>query len=147
MKCIYCGCTESKVLDSRNSEEANSIRRRRECLNCGRRFTTYETVDMIPVLVIKNDGSRQSFDFNKLKSSISLVCKKRPITDDQISSITTEIEKKAQIMPSQEISSKKICELVMENLKSIDDIAYIRYTTIYKNFDNIEYLKDFINNI
>ncbi len=147
MKCIYCGCTESKVLDSRNSDESNAIRRRRECLNCGRRFTTYETIEMIPCIVIKNDGSRQPFDLNKIKTSILIACKKRPISAEQIDNMTREIEKKTQSMPNQEITSKRIGQFVMENLKNLDDVAFIRYSSIYNNFENIEDFKNTINNM
>lgn len=147
MKCIYCGCTESKVLDSRNSEEANSIRRRRECINCGRRFTTYETIEMIPVTVIKKDGSKHSFDNEILKQSIVIASKNNAITESQIENISKEIEKKAQSMPNQEISTKKIGEMVCNFLKNLDEMSYIKYMTIYKDFDGVDSLKDFIDNI
>ena len=121
MKCIYCGNTESKVLDSRSSDDANSIRRRRECLSCGKRFTTYETVETTPLLVIKSDNSRQAFDSEKLKRGIIRACEKRPVSMSQIEMIVNNIEKQLYNSLDQEVPSSKIGELVMENLKKVDD--------------------------
>ncbi|MBQ8908827.1 MAG: transcriptional repressor NrdR, partial [Clostridia bacterium] len=117
MKCIYCGSEESKVLDSRNSDESNAIRRRRECLECGRRFTTYETIETTPILVIKSDGSRQSFDASKLKSGIIKACEKRPVSMGQIDNIVQNIEKQIQNKLTQEIKSSQLGEMVMDALK------------------------------
>ena len=105
MKCIYCGCEESKVLDSRSTDETNSIRRRRECLGCGKRFTTYETVEMTPILVIKSDGSRQAFDINKIKNGMIKACEKRPVSISQIEEVALDIEKTLQNNFSQEVPS------------------------------------------
>ena len=147
MKCIYCGHGESKVLDSRNSDETNSIRRRRECLNCGRRFTTYETVETTPVLVIKNDGSRQPFDSNKVKNGIIKACEKRPVIMGQIDEVVLEIEKKAQSMPNQEISSTEIGEMVMEALKKLDEVAFVRFASVYRKFADITSFKKLLENM
>ena len=147
MKCIYCGHGESKVLDSRNSDETNYIRRRRECLNCGRRFTTYETVETTPVLVIKNDGSRQPFDSNKVKNGIIKACEKRPVSMGQIDSVVLEIEKKAQSMPNQEISSAEIGEMVMEALKALDEVAFVRFASVYRKFADITSFKKLLENM
>ena len=138
MKCIYCGNEESKVLDSRNSEETNSIRRRRECLNCGRRFTTYETIEMTPILVIKTDGSRQSFDANKLKNGIIKACEKRPVSMGQIDTIVANIEKTIQNKLTQEVRSSEIGEMVMDALKDLDEVAYVRFASVYRQFADVE---------
>ena len=123
MKCIYCGNTESKVLDSRSSDDSNSIRRRRECLSCGKRFTTYETVETTPLLVIKSDESRQEFDAEKLKRGIIRACEKRPVSMAQIDMIVNNIEKSLYNSLDQEVHSSKIGELVMENPKKIDEVS------------------------
>jgi len=147
MKCIYCGNEEHKVLDSRNSDETNSIRRRRECLNCGRRFTTYETVETTPILVIKNDGSRQSFDSSKLKNGIIKACEKRPVSMSQIDQIVQDIEKQIQNKLTQEVKSSQLGELVMEALKNLDEVAYVRFASVYRQFKDIESFKKLLENM
>lgn len=147
MKCIFCGSEESKVLDSRNSDETNSIRRRRECLNCGRRFTTYETVEMTPILVIKTDGSRQSFDANKLKNGIIKACEKRPVSMGQIDTIVANIEKTIQNKLSQEIRSSEIGEMVMDALKDLDEVAYVRFASVYRHFKDVDSFKKLLENM
>ena len=147
MKCIYCGNEESKVLDSRNSDETNAIRRRRECLNCGRRFTTYETVETTPILVIKNDGSRQSFDASKIKAGIIKACEKRPVSMSQIDQIVQNIEKQIQNKLTQEIKSAQLGELVMEALKDLDEVAYVRFASVYRQFKDIESFKKLLENM
>ena len=147
MKCIYCGWTESKVIDSRSTEELNSIRRRRECLNCGKRFTTYETVETAPLLVIKTDGSRQPFDPLKVRKGIIKACEKRPVSIDQINQIVTDIEKDVYADGAQEISSIKIGEMVMEKLKDLDEISYIRFACVYRRFEDVSNLIKFLENI
>lgn len=147
MKCIYCGCEESKVLDSRSTDESNAIRRRRECMGCGKRFTTYETVEMTPALVIKKDGSRQAFDINKLKSGIIKACEKRPVSMSQIDEVAIGIEKYIQNNLLQEIESKKIGELVMEALKKLDDVAYVRFASVYRQFKDIESFKKILEEL
>ena len=127
MKCIYCGCMDSKVVDSRQNEEGTSIRRRRECESCGKRFTTYETIESTPVLVVKKDGSRQTFDPAKVKMGIMKACEKRSISMTAIDKMVTDIQRKILNSLDQEVSSKYIGELVMEQLREADDVAYVRY--------------------
>jgi len=147
MKCIYCGSEESKVLDSRNSDESNAIRRRRECLECGRRFTTYETIETIPILVVKNDGSRQSFDALKIKNGIIKACEKRPVSLSQIDAIVEGIEKHLQNKLIQEIKSSELGEMVMEELKGLDEVAYVRFASVYRQFKDIESFKKLLENM
>lgn len=145
MRCIYCGCEESKVLDSRSTDESNAIRRRRECLNCGKRFTTYETIETTPVLVIKSDGSRQSFDPSKIKKGIIKACEKRPVSALQIEMMVTNIEKKIQNSMLQEISSSQIGEMVMEELKKVDDVAFVRFASVYRKFADVTSFKKLLD--
>ncbi len=147
MKCIYCGSEESKVLDSRSNDETNSIRRRRECLNCGKRFTTYETVEVTPILVIKNDGSRQPFDVNKIKNGIIKACEKRPVSLSQIEEVAQNIEKTLQNNFSQEVPSSKIGEMVMESLKKLDEVAYVRFASVYRQFKDIDSFKKLLEEL
>lgn len=147
MKCIYCGAEESKVLDSRNSEESNSIRRRRECLVCGRRFTTYETIETTPILVIKNDGSRQSFDKEKLKGGIIKACEKRPVSMSQIDNVVDTIEKQIQNKLTQEIKSSQLGEMVMDALKGLDEVAYVRFASVYRQFKDLDSFKKLLDNM
>ena len=137
MKCIYCGCLESKVIDSRSSEDGTTIRRRRECLQCSRRFTTYETIETTPVLVIKSSGNRQAFDPNKLKSGIIKACEKRPVPVQKIDELVDSIQKAVYNKLDQEITSKQIGEMVMEGLKGIDEVAYVRFASVYRSFKDI----------
>lgn len=137
MKCIYCGCEESKVLDSRSTDESNSIRRRRECLNCGRRFTTYETVETVPILVVKKDGSRQPFNIEKIKCGMIKACEKRPVSIAQIDTMAEDIEKQIQNSLKQEIPSQEIGEMIMEKLKAVDEIAYVRFASVYRQFKDV----------
>ena len=147
MKCIYCGSEESKVLDSRSNDETNSIRRRRECLNCGKRFTTYETFEVTPILVIKNDGSRQPFDVNKIKNGIIKACEKRPVSLSQIEEVAQNIEKTLQNNFSQEVPSSKIGEMVMESLKKLDEVAYVRFASVYRQFKDIDSFKKLLEEL
>ena len=137
MKCIYCQCEESKVLDSRSTDESNSIRRRRECLGCGRRFTTYETVETVPILVIKKDGSRQPFNIEKIKCGMIKACEKRPVSIQQIDAMAEDIEKQIQNSLKQEIESQQIGEMIMEKLKAVDEIAYVRFASVYRQFKDV----------
>ncbi|MDD3831203.1 MAG: transcriptional regulator NrdR [Clostridia bacterium] len=134
MRCVYCGCEESKVIDSRSIEEGNAIRRRRECVKCGKRFTTFETVETTPLLVIKNSGVRQPYDKNKLKNGILKACEKRPVAMCVVDNLVDEITKQLYNSLEQEVSSKKIGELVMSGLKGIDEVAYIRFASVYRQF-------------
>lgn len=147
MKCIFCGCADNKVLDSRNSDENNSIRRRRECLGCGKRFTTYETIETAPILVVKNDNSRQQFDAEKIKRGIIRACEKRPVSMAQIDTLIDEIEKEIANSLEQEVKSSTIGEMVMKKLKSLDEVAYIRFASVYRKFTDITHFVDFINNL
>ena len=136
MKCPFCGDQESKVVDSRHSEDGSSIRRRRECLNCQKRFTTYDMVESLPVIVVKRDGSRQSFDRNKIVNSMIRAFDKRKVDVADLERITTEIEQTIQNTLDREISTDKIGEMVMERLKPIDEVAYIRFASIYHRFQD-----------
>ncbi len=147
MKCIYCGCEESKVLDSRSTDEANAIRRRRECLGCGKRFTTYETVEMTPILVIKTDGSRQAFDINKIKNGMIKACEKRPVSISQIEEVALDIEKTLQNNFSQEVPSSTIGQMVMEALKKLDEVAYVRFASVYRQFKDIDSFKKLLEEL
>ena len=137
MKCMYCGCLESKVIDSRATDEGRTIRRRRECLQGGKRFTTYETIETTPVLVIKNSGNRQAFDPNKLKNGIIKACEKRPVSMSKIDKLVDDIKKQVYNSLEQEISSKRLGEMVMSGLKEIDEVAYVRYASVYRQFTDI----------
>lgn len=137
MKCMYCGCTESKVIDSRSTDEGAAIRRRRECTECGRRFTTYETIETTPVLVIKSGGNRQAFDANKIKNGIIKACEKRPVPMYKIDKLVEEVQKQVYNSLEQEISSKKIGEMVMLRLKELDEVAYVRFASVYRQFKDI----------
>lgn len=147
MKCIYCGSEESKVLDSRSTDDSNAIRRRRECLGCGKRFTTYETIEMTPMLVIKADGSRQAFDINKLKNGMIKACEKRPVSIAQIDEMAAEIEKTLQNNFSQEVPSSQLGEMVMEALKGLDEVAYVRFASVYRQFKDIDSFKKLLEEL
>ena len=137
MKCMYCGYTESKVIDSRSTDEGRTIRRRRECMQCGKRFTTYETIETTPVLVVKNGGNRQAFDPNKIKNGIIKACEKRPVSMYKIEKLVEDIKKQIYNSLEQEITSKQIGEMVMEGLRQIDEVAYVRYASVYRSFTDI----------
>ena len=137
MKCPACGYTESKVVDSRPSEEYASIRRRRECLKCQRRFTTYEVIETIPLMVVKKDQRRESFDRDKLLRGIMKACEKRPVSEEQMKKIVRDIETNLQNQLQPEVPSFKIGELVMADLKEIDEVAYVRFASVYREFKDI----------
>lgn len=137
MKCPYCGFSESKVIDSRPTEDGNSIRRRRECLKCQKRFTTYEKLEAISLAVIKKDLSRQAYDRNKVLKGIMTACEKRPISMAQMESIADDIEAELYQSMTKEVESTQIGEKVMEKLKSLDEVAYVRFASVYKHFDDI----------
>ena len=138
MKCPICGSTESKVIDSRPSEEGSSIRRRRECLSCQNRFTTYEKIETLPLLVVKKDKTRELFDKNKLLSGIIKACHKRPVTMEQMEEVASDIEAELQNSLSREISSQSIGVLVMDKLKSLDPVAYVRFASVYREFKDLD---------
>ena len=137
MKCPYCGYRESKVVDSRPAEEGSSIRRRRECLSCEKRFTTYETVESLPMVVIKKDGSRQTFDRRKILNSMLVACEKRSVPMAEIERMADEIEQNLQNRLEREFSTQLVGEQVMEKLKGVDEVAYVRFASVYRQFNDI----------
>lgn len=137
MKCPYCGYQESKVVDSRHSEDNTSIRRRRECLSCQKRFTTYETVESLPMVVVKKDNSRQSFDRSKILNGMVRACEKRPVAMADLEHAVDEIEQIIQNSLDREVSTERIGELVMERLKPLDEVAYVRFALVYRQFKDI----------
>lgn len=142
MKCIYCNGTDSRVVDSRPTEEGNAIRRRRECETCGRRFTTYEKVEAVPLLVIKKDGSREAFDSEKIRRSIIKSTEKRSVTMPEIDQLVREVEMQSYNALDQEISSAAIGEMVMDGLRKIDEVSYIRFASVYRQFRDISTFMD-----
>lgn len=138
MKCPFCSEDHDKVIDSRPSDEGLSIRRRRECLACGARFTTYENVETQPMLVIKRDGSRQAFDREKLRANILKACHKRPVTAEQLDGLVASVEQNLRNTMRNEVSSQEIGELVMDELMEIDEVAYVRFASVYRQFKDIE---------
>lgn len=138
MKCPFCGTADSRVIDSRSADDGNSTRRRRECSACGKRFTTYETIETVPLIVIKNDGRRAVFDRNKLLNGIIHSCYKRDIPLEKMIHFTDDIEKELRNMMTSEISSKRIGEIVMQRLKDFDEVAYIRFASVYRKFKDID---------
>ena len=137
MKCPFCGYSESKVIDSRPAEEGATIRRRRECLACQKRFTTYEIIERLPLVVIKRDGSRQTFDKTKLISSMVRACEKRPVTLGTLEKIADDIEQELQSSLEREIQTVDIGEMVMARLKEVDEVAYVRFASVYRSFKDI----------
>ena len=142
LKCVVCNCLQSKVVDSRQSEDGLTIRRRRECENCGRRFTTYERVELVPLMVIKKDQTRQPFDAAKLRPGIIKACEKRPISLDQIEALVREVEAKVYALGDQEVTTQVIGELVMEALRGLDEVAYVRFASVYRQFHDIQTFMD-----
>ena len=138
MKCPYCGYSESKVIDSRPADEGSSIRRRRECLSCSKRFTTYETVESLPMVVVKKDGSRQSFERGKVLSGMIRACEKRPVPLAELEKIAGEIEQDLQNSMEREISTTDIGEKVMDRLRNVDQVAYVRFASVYRQFKDID---------
>ena len=143
----YCSHDESKVIDSRPADDGERIRRRRECLKCGRRFTTHETVETIPLIVVKRDKSREPFDRSKLMSGLLRACEKRPVPFETIEGITNEIETKLQSSLEREVTAAKIGELAMESLKSIDEVSYVRFASVYRQFKDINTFLEELNKL
>ena len=137
MKCPFCSYEESKVIDSRPADDGERIRRRRECLKCSRRFTTYEIVETIPIIVVKRDKSREPFDRNKLLGGMLRACEKRPVSLEKIETVAAEIERKLQNSLDREITSQAIGEYAMDSLKDIDEVAYVRFASVYRQFKDI----------
>ena len=147
MKCIYCECDDSKVVDSRPVNDGHSIRRRRECLNCGKRFTTYEKVETIPVLVVKKDGSRELFDIEKIKRGVIRSCEKRPVSVESIERLASAVESQVMENASQEISTADIGEIVISKLKDLDEVAYVRFASVYRQFKDINTFMQELNKL
>ncbi len=147
MKCVYCNGTDSRVIDSRQTEDGAAIRRRRECEGCGRRFTTYEKIDTVPLMVIKKDKRRQPFDTAKLKASIMKACGKRPVSQQAIDQLVRDIEMRAYNAYEQEIQSTALGEWVMEALKKLDEVAYVRFASVYRQFTDIQTFRDELNRL
>ena len=142
MKCPFCGYEESKVIDSRPTDEGEKIRRRRECISCAKRFTTYEIIESVPIVVVKKDKSRQAFDRVKLFNGMLRACEKRPVSIDQIEKVVTDIETELQNSLDREVTSVHIGELVMEKLKELDEVAYVRFASVYRQFKDINTFMD-----
>lgn len=138
MRCPSCGYLESKVIDSRPSDDGSSIRRRRECLKCNNRFTTYERLIDNPLLVIKNDGSSEAYDRTKLMRGLLIACAKRPISPEQIDSLVDSIENELRAAPKNEVASKELGDMVLVRLAKLDEVAYVRFASVYKDFQNLE---------
>ena len=147
MKCPFCEFEESKVIDSRPTDEGEAIRRRRECLSCAKRFTTYEKIETIPLMVVKKDGSRQMFDREKLLNCIIRACEKRPVATSDMERIVNEIESATQNLLEREISSQRIGEMVMERLPEIDEVAYVRFASVYRQFKDINTFVEEVNKL
>ena len=138
MKCPYCGYQESKVVDSRHSDDGVSIRRRRECLQCQKRFTTYETVESLPIVVIKRDSSRQQFDRNKILNGMLRACEKRPVPLEEIEKLVRRVETSVCQQPEEEVTTEQIGRMVMDGLKELDEVAYIRFASVYRQFKDVQ---------
>lgn len=137
MKCPFCAYPESKVVDSRPSDEGNSIRRRRECLSCCRRFTTYETVEFVPIIVVKRDGRRQGFDRRKILNGMLRACEKRPVSVEALEDVVNRIEQDLQSAAEHEVRSEALGEIVLRYLRNLDQVAYVRFASVYRQFQDI----------
>ena len=148
MRCPFCSCNDDKVIDSRSSNEDKSVRRRRECLKCKKRFTTYEYIEEVPLMVIKKDGRREAFDRNKIISGIVKACEKRPVSMEKVESIVDKVEKELQKSFDKEVKAQVIGECVMEHIHKIDEVAYVRFASVYRQFKDINHfmkeLKDLL---
>ena len=149
MRCPYCSYKEDKVVDSRATAEESAVRRRRECLKCGKRFTTYEYIEEVSLMVIKKDSRREPFDRKKVLAGVMKACEKRPISMEKMEEIVTQVERAIQKKSDREVSSRQIGELVMERLKKLDDVAYVRFASVYRQFKDVGQfmveLKDILN--
>ena len=147
MKCPYCGFADSKVIDSRPAEDGATIRRRRECLDCQKRFTTYEIIERMPLVVIKRDGSRQTFDKIKIINGLVRACEKRPVSMAQIENVASEVEQELRSRLESEVQSERIGEMVMQRLKELDEVAYVRFASVYRSFKDIHTFMDELTKI
>jgi transcriptional repressor NrdR len=144
MRCPFCSHIEDKVVDSRESKDGDSIRRRRECLDCGRRFTSYERIDEIPYMVVKKDGKRESFERNKILAGLLRACEKRPISTTQLETIADQVEKVVQDSADRELATSEIGKIIMRRLKSLDKVAYVRFASVYLEFEDVS---EFMNEL
>jgi len=147
MKCVYCNCTESKVTDSRPTEDGSAIRRRRECVRCGKRFTTYEKVEQPTVLVVKSNERREAFDSEKIRTGLIKACEKRPVSASAIDNVVASVEKWVYNSLHQEVTSKDIGEKVMDLLKDVDQVAYVRFASVYRQFKDISSFQEELNKL
>lgn len=147
MKCPFCNFADSKVVDSRPTDEGTSIRRRRECLKCGKRFTTYETVERLPLMLIKRDGTREPYSRDKLLSGVMKACEKRPVPQQRLEQLVDQVEQKLFGTLESEVSSKTIGEMVMEELREIDEVAYVRFASVYRQFKDINTFMEELTNL
>ncbi|MBQ8063599.1 MAG: transcriptional regulator NrdR [Clostridia bacterium] len=147
MKCPYCSCEDSKVIDSRPTDEGERIRRRRECTSCGKRFTTYEIIETVPLIVVKKDGTRESFDRAKLFNGLLRACEKRPVPVETIEKTVNDIEAQLQNSLEKEVTSQRIGELAMEFLKDIDEVAYVRFASVYRQFKDVSTFIDEVSKL
>ena len=147
MKCPYCSFEESKVIDSRSADDGERIRRRRECLNCGKRFTTHEVIETVPIIVVKRDKSREVFDRNKLTAGILRACEKRPVSLTQIEEMVDNIEARIQSSLDREITTMQIGELAMEEIKKVDEVSYVRFASVYRQFKDINTFMEELNKL
>jgi len=145
MKCPFCGDLDDKVLESRTVQAGEGIRRRRECLGCGRRFTTYEQIEELRVMVVKNDGRREPFDRGKVLKGMRVACEKRPVSTDTLESVAEDIERRVYDSGAREIDSETIGEMVVEALRNIDSVAYVRFASVYRQFEDVGQFKDIID--
>lgn len=147
MKCPYCSCEESKVIDSRSADDGERIRRRRECLNCGKRFTTHEVIETVPIMVVKRDRTRELFSREKLSQGLMRACEKRPVSAETIEEIINKIEMRLQNSLEREVTSQTIGEYAMEYLKEIDEVAYVRFASVYRQFKDINTFREELNKL
>ena len=147
MRCQFCGCLDSRVIDSRPTEEGSAIRRRRECMRCGRRFTTYEKIETAPVMVVKKDMRREPFNSAKIKSGLMRACEKRPVSMKDIEAIVEKVEKLVHSSGEDEFSSRRIGEAVMAELKQLDEVAYVRFASVYRQFTDVSSFMDELNKL
>lgn len=138
MNCPFCGHSESKVLDSRGSDEGSAIRRRRECLACEKRFTTYERIEEIPLIIVKRDGKREPFDRRKIMNGLLKACEKRPVSFETLEHVTDQVERELRNRMDQEVTSEAVGELIMDMLREIDEVAYVRFASVYRQFTDVD---------
>ena len=147
MKCMFCGCMNSRVIDSRPNEDGSAIRRRRECEGCGRRFTTYERIDLVPMMVVKKDGRREPFDPDKLRSGVVKACEKRPISMQVVDDLVADIQSRVESDFDREVTSAQLGDMVMDRLQGIDEVADVRFAAVYRHFKDIQTFMEELNRL